>query len=53
MLSWQQSVEPSTAVMIDMKLVPIYLLINDQTAHDALKAYVDKEGSLDKKEDDK
>lgn len=52
-LSWQQSVEPSTAVMIDMKLVPIYLLINDQTAHDALKAYVDKEGSLDKKEDDK
>ncbi|MGG6547029.1 UNVERIFIED_CONTAM: MAC/perforin domain-containing protein, partial [Prevotella sp. 15_C9] len=32
-LSWQQSVEPSTAVMIDMKLVPIYLLINDQTAH--------------------
>ena len=52
-LSWQQSVEPSTAVMIDMKLVPIYLLINDQTAHDALKAYVDKEGRLQKKEDDK
>jgi len=52
-LSWQQSVEPATAVMIDMKLVPIYLLINDPTAHDALKAYVDKEGSLDKIEDNK
>ena len=52
-LSWQQSVEPATAVMIDMKLVPIYQLINDPTAHDALKAYVDKEGSLDKIEDNK
>ncbi len=48
-LSWQQSVAPSTAVMIDMKLVPIYLLINDPTAHEALKAYVDKEASLENK----
>ena len=53
LLAWQQSIVPQSAVMIDMKLVPIYQLINDPTAHDALKAYVDKEGSLDKIEDNK
>lgn len=47
-LSWQQSVQPASAVMIDMKLVPIYLLIDDVVAHDVLKDYVDREASLDK-----
>lgn len=32
LLAWQQSIEPKSAVMIDMKLVPIYLLISDQAA---------------------
>ncbi|MGN0257174.1 MAG: MAC/perforin domain-containing protein [Bacteroides sp.] len=43
---WQLSVTPSTAVMIDMKLVPIYVLFDDYEAYAALKAYVDKKAAL-------
>lgn len=48
---WLLSVAPTTAVLIDMKLVPIYLLIDDTTAHDALKDYIDTTGSLDNEEE--
>lgn len=44
---WLLSVAPTTAVLIDMKLVPIYVLIDDTAAHDALKDYIDTTGSLD------
>ena len=43
---WLLSVEPTTAVLIDMKLVPIYVLIDDTAAHDALKDYIDTTGAL-------
>lgn len=48
---WLLSVAPTTAVLIDMKLVPIYLLIDDTAAHDALKDYIDTTGSLDNEEE--
>lgn len=41
LLAWQQSIEPQSAVMIDMKLVPIYLLISDKTARVYLQAYLE------------
>lgn len=41
LLAWQQSIEPQSAVMIDMKLVPIYLLISDQNAKAYLKTYLE------------
>ena len=41
LLAWQQSIEPKSAVMIDMKLVPIYLLISDQTAKSYLQSYLE------------
>lgn len=44
--TWQLSVEPKTAVLIDMKLVPIYVLIDDAAAHAALKDYIDTTGKL-------
>lgn len=47
---WLLSVAPTTAVLIDMKLVPIYVLIDDTAAHDALKDYIDTTGSLDNDE---
>jgi len=49
--TWQLTVEPKTAVLIDMKLVPIYVLIDDTAAHDALKNYIDTTGSLDDEEE--
>lgn len=45
LLAWQQSVEPKKAVMIDMKLVPIYTLIPNYEAKQILKAYLEKVGS--------
>lgn len=48
---WLLSVAPTTAVLIDMKLVPIYVLIDDTAAHDALKDYIDTTGSLDNEEE--
>lgn len=44
--TWQLSVVPSTAVLIDMKLTPIYVLINDETVHAVLKNYIDTTGAL-------
>jgi len=41
LLAWQQSIEPKSAVMIDMKLVPIYLLISDQAAKTYLQSYLE------------
>ena len=43
---WQLSVVPGTSVLIDMKLTPIYTLINDSTAHRELKDYIDEIGAL-------
>jgi len=40
-LLWQQSVEPSNCVMIDMELIPIYAVVFDKKAHDVLKTYFD------------
>lgn len=50
---WLLSVAPTTAVLIDMKLVPIYVLIDDIAAHDALKDYIDTTGKLPDKDDEK
>lgn len=44
--AWQLSVTPMTAVMIDMKLIPIYVLFDDNEAYQALKSYIDKEASV-------
>jgi len=36
---WQNSCRPTMAVMVDMSLVPIYVLITDQYARDVLAEY--------------
>lgn len=50
---WLLTVEPKTAVLIDMKLVPIYVLIDDAVAHDVLKNYIDTIGKLPDENDKK
>lgn len=50
---WLLTVEPQTAVLIDMKLVPIYVLIDDTVAHDVLKNYIDTIGRLPDENDKK
>ena len=37
--AWQNSCRPTLAVMVDMALVPIYVLIDDDYARDVLAAY--------------
>lgn len=49
LLAWQQSIEPQSAVMIDMKLVPIYLLISDQTAKSYLQSYLESIATVEPK----
>ena len=50
---WQQSIEPAKAVMIDMKLVPIYELISNAKAHDTLKAYIEEYAAVKTQSTDK
>ena len=52
LLAWQQSVVPKKAVMIDMKLVPIYTLIPDYDAKQALKDYLEEIGTPVKSENE-
>ena len=49
LLAWQQSIVPQSAVMIDMKLVPIYLLISDQSAKNYLKSYLESIATVEPK----
>jgi hypothetical protein len=37
--AWQNSCTPTLAVMVDMALVPIYVLITDEYAREVLKSY--------------
>lgn len=50
---WQQSIEPAKAVMIDMKLVPIYELISNAKAYDTLKAYIEEYAAVKPENTDK
>lgn len=39
---WQLSVTPETAVMINMKIIPIYSVLVDQLSHDVLQEYIER-----------
>lgn len=39
---WQLSVTPETAVMIDMKVIPIYSVLVDPLSHDVMEAFFDR-----------
>lgn len=42
---WQQSVLPSTAVLVDMRLAPIYSVIYDEKSQNVLREYVNRKVS--------
>ena len=42
---WQQSILPSTAVMVDMRLAPIYSVIYDERVQEILREYITRRTS--------
>ena len=51
LLDWQQSITPQKAVMIDMKLVPISLLMTNPVAKAHLQEYLETVGKLTDEEE--